>query len=50
MLRARHLSSEYFTPMELYVMVGGMYLVMAYPLAKGARFLELRLGKGRLAS
>jgi polar amino acid transport system permease protein len=50
MLRARDLSSEYFTPMELYVLVGAMYLVMAYPLAKGARFLELRLGKGRLAT
>jgi ABC-type amino acid transport system permease subunit len=50
MLRARDLSSEYFTPIELHVLVGGMYSAMAYPLAKGARFLELRLGKGRLAS
>ena len=50
MLRARDLSSEYFTPMELYLVVGGMYLVMAYPLAKGARYLEIRLGRGRLAS
>ena len=50
MLRARDLSSEYFTPMELCVMVGGMYLVMAYALARGARFLELRFDKGRLAS
>lgn len=30
--------------------VGGMYLVTAYPLVKGARFLELRRGKGRLAN
>jgi polar amino acid transport system permease protein len=50
MLRARDLSSEYFTPMELYLVVGGMYLVMAWPLAKGARYLELRLGPGRVAS
>lgn len=50
MLRARDLSSEYFTPMELYLLVGGMYLVMAYPLAKGARYLEVRLGRGRLAA
>ncbi len=49
MLRARDLSSEYFEPMQLYLLVGGMYLVMAYPLAKGARYLELRLGRGRAA-
>jgi His/Glu/Gln/Arg/opine family amino acid ABC transporter permease subunit len=50
MLRARDLSSEYFTPMELYVLAGAMYLVMAYPLAKAARYLELRMGQGRVAS
>jgi polar amino acid transport system permease protein len=50
MLRARDLSSEYFTPMELYLLAGAMYLVMAWPLAKAARHLELRLGRGRLAS
>ncbi|HEY6434277.1 MAG TPA: amino acid ABC transporter permease [Acetobacteraceae bacterium] len=49
MLRARDLSSEYFEPMQLYLLVGGMYLVIAYPLAKGARYLELRLGRGRAA-
>jgi polar amino acid transport system permease protein len=47
MLRARDLSSEYFTPMPLYLLVGAMYLVMAYPLGKGARYLELRMGRGR---
>jgi len=47
MLRARDLSSEYFLPMQLYLLVGAMYLVMAYPLAKGARYLELRLAAGR---
>ena len=50
MLRARDLSSEYFLPMQLYLLVGAMYLVMAYPLAKGARYLEVRLGHGRIAS
>lgn len=50
MLRARDLSSEYFTPMELYVLAGAMYLVMAYPLSKGAHYLELRMGRGRVAS
>jgi len=50
MLRARDLSSEYFMPMELYLLAGAMYLVMAYPLGKGARYLELRMGQGRVAS
>jgi ABC-type amino acid transport system permease subunit len=50
MLRARDLSSEYFMPMELYLLVGAMYLVMAYPLGKGAQYLEVRMGKGRVAS
>jgi hypothetical protein len=27
-----------------------MYLVMAYPLGKGAQYLEVRMGKGRVAS
>ena len=50
MLRARDLSSEYFMPMELYLLVGAMYFVMAYPLGKGAQYLEARMGKGRVAS
>lgn len=49
MLRARDLSSEYFTPMELYLVVGAMYLVMAWPLAKAARRLEVRFAHGHLA-
>jgi polar amino acid transport system permease protein len=50
MLRARDLSSEYFTPMELYLLAGAIYLAMAYPLAKAAGWLELRMGRGRVAS
>ena len=50
MLHARDLSSEYFMPMELYLLVGAMYLVMAYPLGKGAQYLEVRMGRGRVAS
>ena len=50
MLRARDLSSEYFMPMELYLLVGAMYLVMAYPLGKVAQYLEARMGKGGVAS
>jgi ABC-type amino acid transport system permease subunit len=47
MLRARDLSSEYFMPMELYLIAGGMYLAMAYPLSRAVRYMEARLGKGR---
>jgi polar amino acid transport system permease protein len=50
MLRARDLSSEYFMPMELYLLAGAMYLLMAYPLGKGAQYLEIRMGRGRVAS
>ena len=49
MLRARDLSSEYFEPMQLYLLVGGMLPGNRVPLAKGARYLELRLGRGRAA-
>jgi His/Glu/Gln/Arg/opine family amino acid ABC transporter permease subunit len=49
MLRARDLSSEYFMPMELYVLAGAMYLLMAYPLARAAQYLEMRMGRGRIA-
>ncbi len=48
MLRARDLSSEYFLPMHYYLLVGGMYLVMAWPLMQGVRVLERRLARGRL--
>jgi len=47
MLRARDLTSEYFMPMQLYLLVGAMYLGMAYPLARAVRFMELRLARGR---
>jgi ABC-type amino acid transport system permease subunit len=30
MLRARDLSSEYLMPMQIYLVVGAMYLCMAY--------------------
>lgn len=46
MLRARDLSSEYFMPMELYVVAGAMYFVMAWPLSRGVRWIELRMARG----
>lgn len=48
MLRARDLSSEYFLPMDYYMLVGGMYLVMAWPLMQGVRALERRAARGQL--
>ena len=47
MLRARDLSSEYFLPMHYYLLVGGMYLVMAWPLMQGVRLLERRAARGQ---
>jgi polar amino acid transport system permease protein len=47
MLRARDLSSEYFLPMQYYLLVGAMYLVMAWPLMQGVRVLERRAARGR---
>jgi His/Glu/Gln/Arg/opine family amino acid ABC transporter permease subunit len=47
MLRARDLSSEYFRPMNLYVIAGLMYLAMAYPLSRAVRAMEARLSQGR---
>ena len=41
--RARDLSSEYFMPMQLYLLTGLMYFLMAYPLSRAARFLEARM-------
>jgi ABC-type amino acid transport system permease subunit len=39
MLRARDLSSEYFMPMQIYLVVGAIYLCMAYPLSYLVRLL-----------
>jgi polar amino acid transport system permease protein len=50
MLRARDLSSEYYMPMQLYLIAGAMYLVMAYPLSRAVRRLERIFGKGHSTS
>ena len=50
MLRARDLSSEYFTPMELYVMVGGIYLGVSVgegSAVSGAAFWQRTAGELR---
>ena len=48
LLRARDLSSEYFLPMQYYLIVGAMYFAMAWPLMQGVRMLERHLLRGRL--
>jgi polar amino acid transport system permease protein len=46
-LRARDLSSEYFMPMQIYILSGAIYFIMAAPLSAGVRYLERRLRQGR---
>jgi putative glutamine transport system permease protein len=43
MLGARDLTSEYFMPLQIYLLAGALYLVMALPLSAGVRQLERRL-------
>jgi len=43
MLRARDLASEYFMPLELYVVAGIIYFLLAFPLSVLVRVLEARL-------
>ena len=43
MLRARDLTSEYYMPMEIFLLVGAMYFCMAFPLSWAVRLMERRL-------
>ncbi|NSZ20068.1 amino acid ABC transporter permease (plasmid) [Agrobacterium vitis] len=47
MLRANDLASEYYMPMQLYLITGVMYFIMAYPLSLGVRYLEHVAAYGR---
>ncbi|ROM94549.1 amino acid ABC transporter permease [Pseudomonas brassicacearum] len=42
MLRAQDLSSVYFMPLEIYILVGCIYFAMCYPLSLAVRLLERR--------
>jgi His/Glu/Gln/Arg/opine family amino acid ABC transporter permease subunit len=46
-LRSRDLSSEYFLPMQIYIVSGAIYFAMAAPLGAGVRWLEYRLRRRR---
>jgi ectoine/hydroxyectoine ABC transporter permease protein EhuD len=48
MMRADDLTSEYYMPMQIYLVAGAMYFVMAFPLSMGVRWLEARLRVGRV--
>lgn len=45
MMRANDITSEYYMPMQVYLISGAMYFIMAYPLSLGVRFLERRGGR-----
>lgn len=48
MLRSRDLAGTYYLPMDYYLLAGGMYLIMAWPMMHGVRLMERRFGRGRL--
>ncbi len=48
MLRTRDLAGTYYLPMEYYLIAGGIYLVMAWPMMQGVRMLERHFGRSRL--
>jgi His/Glu/Gln/Arg/opine family amino acid ABC transporter permease subunit len=47
MLAARAMSSEYFLPLQIFVLVGLCYFVIAFPLSVLSRQLSKRLSRGR---
>jgi His/Glu/Gln/Arg/opine family amino acid ABC transporter permease subunit len=47
MLAGRAMSSEYFLPLHVFLLVGLFYFAIAFPLSLLARGLEKRLGRGR---
>jgi len=50
MLRANDLASQYYMPMQLYLITGVMYFVLAYPLSLGVRYLEWVTSRGQRSS
>lgn len=47
MMRADDITSEYYMPMQVYLITGAMYFIMAFPLSLGVRWLEHAAGRGR---
>lgn len=48
MMRADDLTSEYYMPMQIYLVTGVMYFIMAFPLSMAVRWLERSLIRSRL--
>ena len=48
MMRADDLTSEYYMPMQIYLITGVMYFVMAFPLSMGVRWLERSMSRRRI--
>lgn len=49
MLAARAMSSEYFLPLHIFMLVGLIYFAIAFPLSMFSRLLGRRLSRGRRA-
>ena len=47
MLAAKAMSSEYFLPLHIFILVGLFYFAIAFPLSMLSRWLERRLAQGR---
>ena len=47
MLAAKAMSSEYFLPLHIFVLVGLFYFVIAFPLSMLSRLLARKLSRGR---
>lgn len=47
MLTARAMSSEFFLPLHVFLLVGAFYFAIAFPLSMVSRALEKRLSRGR---
>jgi len=47
MLRAKDIASMSFLPMHIYLLVGALYFMMAWPLSMVSRWVEAYLGRGR---
>ncbi len=47
MLTAKAMSSEYFLPLHIFILVGLLYFAIAFPLSMLSRWLERRLAHGR---
>jgi His/Glu/Gln/Arg/opine family amino acid ABC transporter permease subunit len=48
MLRSRDLAGTYYQPMGYYLLAGAMYLIMAWPMMHGVRWLERYFARGQL--